>query len=182
MRIIAGKHKGRRLNTPSNKLIRPTSDKVRQAIFNALYSRNALNNACVLDGFCGTGALGLEALSQGAAHCVFFDKHKASLRLCRDNIDLLKEEENTHCFIHDTTKALQRPEQLKPINLVFLDPPYGKNMVEQAIKALKTGNWLTPDCWLVIEAGKDEEINSPVSIDEEKHYSDTKVIFAQMKA
>ena len=163
-------------------MIRPTSDKVRQAIFNVLYSKSAVNGAHVLDGFCGTGALGLEALSQGAAHCVFFDKNRTSLNLCRDNIALLKEEENTHCVIHDTTKPLQRPEQLKPINLAFLDPPYGKNMVEQAIETLKTANWLTPDCWLVIEMGKSEEINSPVSINEEKHYGDTKVIFAQMKA
>lgn len=182
MRIIAGQHKGRRLNTPSNTLIRPTSDKVRQAIFNALYSRGALDNARVLDGFCGTGALGLEALSQGAEHCVFFDKNRASLNLCRDNIALLKEEENTHCVIHDTTKPLQRPEQIKPIDLVFLDPPYGKNMVEQAIETLKTGNWLDPDCWFVLETGKDEVINASISIDDEKHYGDTKIIFAQMKA
>lgn len=88
MKIVAGKYGGRRLLTPKNRDIRPTSDKVRGAIFNMLASRGALEGAVVLDAFCGTGALGLEALSRGAEHCMFIDKSRTSLALTRENANV----------------------------------------------------------------------------------------------
>ncbi len=92
MRIVSGRHGGRRLQVPKNNKIRPTSDKIRGAIFNMLSAREAIDDAHVLDGFCGTGALGLEALSRGAAQALFIDTSKASLSLARENVSALKED------------------------------------------------------------------------------------------
>jgi 16S rRNA (guanine966-N2)-methyltransferase len=181
MRITGGIHRSRKLETPKNDAVRPTSDKVRQAIFNMLKSRGVLDGASVLDAFCGTGALGLEALSQGAEHCIFFDNNKNSIQLCKANIFSLNEENRSDVLFQDVGIVKLRPDNINPVNLVFLDPPYRKELISKSIEALHQGHWLTEDAFFVIEAAKDETITSDfIQIVNEKKYGDTKILLATL--
>lgn len=176
MRIVAGAHRGRILKTPSTHDIRPTSDKVRQALFNALNSRGVVADAVVLDAFCGTGALGLEALSQGAEHCVFMDVALASLSLAEDNARLLKVENSTEFFLKDATSPGKRPDTVPPATLVFLDPPYHKNLVKQAFSALLLERWLADGAIVVAETEKGADLSQiPAEVLFEKTYGETVV-------
>ena len=177
MRIIAGTHRGRVLKTPQNSDIRPTGDKVRQALFNALQHRGAVVDAVVLDGFCGTGALGLEALSQGAAQAIFIDQAKASLSLAEANADLLRETANCQFFLKDTVRIGVRPASVPQATLVFLDPPYNRGLVPQSFAALIAGDWLAPDAFIVCETEKGADLSGIAGeIEFEKTYGDTSVV------
>lgn len=173
MRISAGAFKGRKLETFSGRDIRPTGDKIRQAVFNMLRSRDALDGAVVLDVFCGSGALGLEALSQGAELCIFTDKSPGSLGLCRRNIALCGAEDISRVIFQDATRPKQRRDDFPPATLVFLDPPYGENLVSAAVAALLDKDWIATEAWLVCETEKDAEI--PFPHDVEKIFGDTKI-------
>lgn len=176
MRIVAGLHRGRLLKTPRGADIRPTSDKVRQALFNALRHRGAVDDAIVLDAFCGTGAMGLEALSQGAAHCLFMDLAKSSLDLARQNAALLKEDDRSAFVLRDAAKPGRKPDGIPPVTLLFLDPPYHKNLVPQAFKALLDNGWLAAGCLVVAEAEKNADLSGmPGSVEFERRYGDTLV-------
>ena len=129
MRITGGLHRSRKLETPKNDAVRPTSDKVRQALFNMLNSRGLVRDAVVLDAFCGTGALGLEALSQGAARAIFIDKAKSSTDLCHQNIETLNVGDQSCVLLQDSAKIKLRPDGIPHVELVFLDPPYRKGLV-----------------------------------------------------
>jgi len=183
MRIVGGKHRSRKLETPKNDAVRPTSDKVRLAVFNMLHSRGVLQDAVVIDAFCGTGALGLEALSQGAKFCTFFDKSKDSVALCKSNVMALKEEESTQVIFQDVTKIKDRPDNIEAATLVFLDPPYNKNIIPPSIHALHESGWLARDCFFVMETDKAESIDCPlITITDEKIYGDTKITLGVLKA
>jgi len=182
MRVVSGKYGGRRLNTPKNSAIRPTSDKVKQAIFNSLHSRGAVQNASVLDAFCGSGALGIEALSQGADSCLFIDKSVTSLALAKENVAMFGAQENSDFLLADSTKIKTYEEKYEKASLVFLDPPYNKDMVVSTINKLIKENWLLPSCFFVIEADKSESFNHyQLEILDEKKYGDTKIFYAQLK-
>lgn len=176
MRIIAGHYGGRRLETPKNQDIRPTSDKIRGAIFNTLGSMDALENATVLDLFCGTGALGLEALSRGAKLCTFFDKNRASLDICKANIESIGAAE-THTVLKDSTKLGANED--KKATLVFIDPPYHKNFIEPVLERLHEGEWLDENAVLVIESEKNWSRTSLEAYTQiqEKIYGDTKITY-----
>ncbi len=176
MRIIAGLHRGRVLKAPAGRDIRPTSDKVRQALFNALNSRGAVVDAVVLDAFCGTGALGFEALSQGASACVFMDIARSSVHLAQDNAAMLREVERC-AFLHkDATAPGSRPETATPATLVFLDPPYHKNLVPQALSALQAGGWIAPGAMIVAETEKGADLSQIMAPQEfSKAYGDTEI-------
>jgi 16S rRNA (guanine966-N2)-methyltransferase len=176
MRIVAGRHRGRTLKTPQNSDIRPTSDKVRQALFNALHSRGAVVDAVVLDAFCGTGALGLEALSQGAESCAFMDVATTSLALAEENAKLLKEDSRSKFFQKDASSPGKRPEIVPAATLVFLDPPYHKALVPQAFTALLMERWLADDAIIVAETEKGADLSQiPAAILFEKIYGETVV-------
>ncbi len=182
MRIIAGQHRGRRLKTPDNQDIRPTSDKVRQAVFNILNSRNLVNEAIVMDMFCGTGALGIEALSQGSSFCYFFDKAKESVRITQDNVAMISEEDRSLIRCQDGLKLIQRQDHEAAVSLVFLDPPYNKGLIEKVVTILVEGNWLAENASFVIETSRQEKISCPqLSVDLEKSYGDTKIYLANLK-
>ena len=178
MRIIGGAARGRQLNTPVGMDIRPTSDKVRSAIFNALFSRGGVVDAVVIDAFCGTGALGLEALSQGASACYFFDNSKVSLSLAKENAADLGLSENAHFAQKDATKLGDRPASTPPATIVFLDPPYRKNLIPPSLDVLKAGNWMADDAIIVIETEKDA---TPMTgfgdLSFDKTYGETRVCF-----
>jgi 16S rRNA (guanine966-N2)-methyltransferase len=183
MRITGGIHRSRKLETPKGAAVRPTSDKVRQAVFNMLKSRDVLADAVVVDAFCGTGALGLEALSQGAAHCIFFDSNKNSVQLCKINVEALKETERSHILFQDSTKLKMRSGDMPKADLVFLDPPYNKNLIPLAVQSLHDGDWLSDDAFFVMEVDKNEKVTSDIiHITDEKIYGDTKILLGFLKS
>ncbi len=176
MKIVGGKFGGRRLISPKNNNIRPTSDKIRGAVFNMLASRDALAGVRVLDAFCGTGALGLEALSRGANHCSFMDKARSSLDLAKENAYMLKTADNCDFILKDSSKINVRAEGESLYDLVFLDPPYNKGLINDTLNALINGNWIAPDGWIICES--ERAITCAIegyNINSEKTYGDTKI-------
>jgi 16S rRNA (guanine966-N2)-methyltransferase len=156
VRIIAGTHRGRSLAAVGTGdaagHLRPTSDRVREAIFNLLVNggyADPVTDAHVLDLFAGTGALGLEALSRGAATAAFVDQGSAALGILRRNIALLKAEPQTRIIRQDATSLGPNPGPAA--GLVFLDPPYGRAMGGTALAAAFRGGWLAPDALIVWE-------------------------------
>jgi 16S rRNA (guanine966-N2)-methyltransferase len=181
MRIVSGIYGGRRLSAPEGRDVRPTSDKVRGAIFNALTSRIDLDGAQVLDVFCGSGALGLEALSRGAAHCTFVDKARDSVALARENAAMLGVKAAAFMQADAAKIGVCNGEKA---GLVFLDPPYAKGLVVPALEALQAGRWLADGCVCVVEVEKafTDALPTPFLIDAEKVYGDTKVLFLSYPA
>src|SRR5579872_7217688 len=139
MRIIAGTHKGRRLEAPADQAIRPTADRVREALFSILAHRlEGFAGRRVLDAFAGSGALGLEALSRGAESAVFMDRDRAALALCRRNAGTLQSSDRAQFLLSDATKP---PHSDHRCDLILLDPPYGKGLGEKALSALTEAGW-----------------------------------------
>jgi len=183
MRIVAGRFKGRALKAPPDARLRPTSDKVRQAVFNILEHRDltdgfSLEGARVVDLFAGTGALGLEALSRGARYCLFIDDAAESRALIRDNVEALGLTGASKIWRRDAAK-LGALDTLAPFDLAFLDPPYRKGFVAPALEGLATGGWLKEGALAVVELAEDEEIPSVggFAILDDRIYGDTRVGF-----
>ena len=146
--------RGRVLKAPDGDETRPTSDRARQAIFNILEHApwsNGLGGLAVLDLFAGSGAMGLEALSRGAAGCLFIDSSEAACRAIRSNVEALGLTENASVSRQNVAKLGRRPPAQPPFQLVFLDPPYGSDLGEQALAGLPAGEWLAKDATLVFE-------------------------------
>lgn len=173
MRIVGGIYGGRRLIVPKNRDIRPTSDKVRGAVFNMLESRSAVEGAHVLDAFCGSGALGLEALSRGASRCTFFDKARTSLDLAKDNAENLQADGDCIFKLQDCLKLSKRTSQ-DTYSLVFLDPPYSYGMVSDALLILSRHGWLSSDSFVVCEMEREAGslVSEGFSMEVEKTYGD----------
>lgn len=160
MRIVAGRWKGRALVAPAGAATRPTADRVRQALFDMLWhapwgGREAVEGQAVLDGFAGTGALGLEALSRGAARAVFIEQDRGALAALRANIAALKAEARV------IAGDVLRPPAGEPCGLVFLDPPYGQGLGPKAVTALREKGWIAPGALLVLEVGRGEVVEPP---------------------
>ncbi|HZY50830.1 MAG TPA: 16S rRNA (guanine(966)-N(2))-methyltransferase RsmD [Devosia sp.] len=162
MRIVAGKFRGKQLSSPEDDSIRPTADRVRESMFNILASRlgPSFDGLRVLDLFAGTGALGLEALSRGAANVVFVDTGAEARGLIRDHIEAFGAGGVAKLLRRDAT-ALGPAGTMGPVDLVFLDPPYGMGLGEKALASLRAGGWLKPDTLLVLEDGSDVTVNLP---------------------
>ena len=163
LRIVAGRHRGRRLLAPSGETTRPTAERVRQALFDMLWhapwaGRDVLDGARVLDAFAGTGALGLEALSRGAAHATFIEPDRAALAALRRNIATLGEEDRARVMAGDATRP---PVATAPCGLLLLDPPYGKDLVPRALAALQAGGWIAPGALVVAEVAKADALDAP---------------------
>lgn len=177
MRITGGLLGGRVLDCPKGNSVRPTSDKVRLAIFNMLQSYIDLEGSIVLDAFCGTGALGLEALSRGAEKAIFIDKSKKSLDVCKDNASSLGVMDQC-IFLQGDACHIELDEKF---SIVFLDPPYKKNLISPALCNLSQQSCFEKEALCVIETAKDEEVSSDsINVQKEKIYGDTKVILAQI--
>lgn len=173
MRIVAGIYGGRRLHVSKGRDIRPTSDKVRGAIFNTLGGYIDFQGAQVLDAFCGTGALGLEALSRGAEHCTFIDKARTSLDLAKGNAADLGAEGASTFKIGDASKV----SLSGAYSLVFLDPPYAKGLVQQALDNLRPVMADEAICVVESEKALDLGIDQDFELLKEKIYGDTKVLY-----
>lgn len=168
MRIVGGVAKGRKLFTPSNRfkrpLIRPTSDRAREAIFNIISS--FVHDAQVLDLFAGTGALGLEALSRGAQSVVFVENHQGALELIKKNIEITGFSEKSLLIKQNLTKSLFFLDRVAPVtgfNLIFLDPPYGKELATKKLEELAGCNFLNNNAIIVAEDSAKQEL--PEDID-----------------
>ncbi len=163
MRIVAGIHKGRALASPKSNDIRPTTDRVREAMFNILsHSIEGFTfaQARVLDLFAGTGALGLEALSRGAKFIQFIEQDATARGLIRSNAETLGATGQIKIWRRDATN-LSKLESIPPFNLVFLDPPYGKGLGDKALVELLNGGWLQEGAVVVLEEGKSAQVEVP---------------------
>lgn len=179
MRVISGRYGGRRLQTPKGGDIRPTSDKIRGSIFNSLNGMGVLDGGIVLDAFCGTGAMGIEALSRGAGHCTFVDLNKKSLGLAKDNVAMVGAEDDSDFVLQDSTKLDLQGQQF---SLVFLDPPYGKNLIPRCLENLVAQDLLRENATVCCEFDKREDITFPdgFTVLSEKIYGDTKIVFLRL--
>jgi 16S rRNA (guanine966-N2)-methyltransferase len=165
MRIVAGAWRGRTLAVPAGQVTRPTADRVRQALFDMLMhaqwgGRALLEGAAVLDGFAGTGALGLEALSRGAAHATFVEQDRAALAVLRANIAACRAEDRCTVVAGDVLGLRAGPA----CGLVFLDPPYGQDLVPRALAALRRVGRLAAGAVVVAETGRDEVRPGPEEV------------------
>ncbi len=180
MRIVGGKFKGQTLATPQGQTTRPTSDRVREAIFNILahgIDRFTFEDARVLDLFAGTGALGFEALSRGARYCHFVDEDAAARGIIRRNADTLNSIGLCKIWRRDASDlGLCAP--LAPFNLVFADPPYGRGLGEKALKEMVSGTWLEPNAIIVLEESAKAVIATPIGLTliDTRSYGETQVL------
>jgi 16S rRNA (guanine966-N2)-methyltransferase len=184
MRITGGKLGGRKLIAPEDIRVRPTSDRIRQALFNILRHKDfgigfALEDAAVADLFAGTGALGIEAISQGARWCLLVDDSAESRALQRENVEALGLTGATRIWRRDATDlGLISPSAGGPFNLVFLDPPYRKGLIPKALASLKDGGWLADRALLAAESDTSEEFEMPgFTLLDERDYGETRLRF-----
>ena len=163
MRIIAGKFKGRRLQTPSNNNIRPTTDRMRETLFNLIGHGPAASyyQGHVLDLFAGTGALGLEALSRGAKHVTFVENDRNAAQLIRRNIDLCQASACSSLLIQDACH-LSRPRH--DYTTIFMDPPYHKDLLTPTVGTLLDNGYITEQTLIVAEKSVDDDFNLPPAL------------------
>ena len=173
MRIVAGRFRGKKLAAPEGRDLRPTSDRARESVFNILAHGKAaidLDGITVADMFCGTGALGLEAMSRGAAFGIFADRNPVHLKIAKDNAAAMGLWRECLMLGLDCTHLA---------GLVFLDPPYGMGMADPALRGLLNKNWLTPDATVVVEVGAEESLAGTrgFEVRDERTYGAAKVYF-----
>lgn len=157
MRIIAGQWRGRKLVAPSGDATRPTADRTRETLFSMLVSRiGSFEGLRVADLFAGSGALGLEALSRGAARCVFAEQEPTALKVLRSNISALHAE--AMCDVR-TGSALALGPAREPLDLVLMDPPYGTGAGSVALDKLSRLGWIASATWISIETSRNEEVS-----------------------
>ncbi len=187
MRIVGGSHRGRRLAAPSGAAVRPTSDRAREALFNILSHGDfaaaglPFAEAAVLDAFAGTGALGLEALSRGAAEAVFIENDRDALAALRRNIAELGENARSRIIAGDASRP---PLASVACAVAFLDPPYGSGLAEPALTAFAAAGWLTLDALAVVEVGAREALTPPdgFAVLDERVYGAARVVFMRREA
>lgn len=180
MRIVAGEFRGRPLATPSGRDIRPSSDRLRETLFDILAHRHGerLAGGRVLDLFAGTGALGLEALSRGAAHCLFIEDGVEGRGLIRRNVEALGLTGRTKLFRRDATR-LGATGTIAPFDLVFADPPYGAGLGEKALASALAGGWLKRDALAILEERAASEVAAIAGFDvvDRRIVGDSQLIF-----
>ena len=188
MRIVAGKHRSRRLVAPPGRGVRPTADRTRESLFNMLATRgsgggSAVAGAMVFDGFCGTGALGLEALSRGATHAVFLDLGRPALEACRANVTALGEQRRSLVLSGDATRPPALPAGCEPRDLVLLDPPYRSGLATPAVAALDASGWLAEDPLVVVELAAKDAFDPPdgFAVVDERRYGAAHVLLLRRK-
>ena len=182
MRIVGGRHRGRRLIAPPGDAVRPTSDRAREALFNILshgdFAAGGLPfaDANVVDAFAGTGALGLEALSRGAARAAFIETDRAALTALRRNLAALDEEDAADIIAGDATRPPRAPY---PCALAFLDPPYRSGLAAPALAALAAMGWLTPRALAIAELAAKEPFSPPAgfAMIDERVYGAARLVF-----
>ena len=189
MRIVAGDQRGVRLTAPPGRVLRPTSDRVRESVFNILAhgtlglpGLDAPDGAAILDGFAGTGALGLEALSRGAQCAAFMENGRIALRALRENIEQCKRRDD--CTVLEKN-VLVPPLAPRPVDIAFLDPPYRQDLVTPALNALREAGWFGPETLIVTEQESSETDAPPpdgFTLLDRRRYGAAKVEFLRIDA
>jgi 16S rRNA (guanine966-N2)-methyltransferase len=183
MRVVGGRLKGRSLASPSSRDIRPTADRLRESVFNILIHAydDPIQDARVLDLFAGTGALGIEAISRGAAFALFVDNGAEARALLRNNVEALGLGGVTKVYRRDAT-SLGPAHPMERFSLVFLDPPYRLKLPEKALASLRDGGWLTSRALLVVEEATAAEFAAPAGFAEleRRVYDDTEFVFLKL--
>ncbi len=184
MRIVGGRFRGRPLRAPSATTTRPTSDRLRETLFDVLAHRygDPVTGARVIDLFAGTGALGLEALSRGAAHALFVEDGADARALIRDNVEALGVAGLCRIFRRDATKL--GDVAAAPFDIAFLDPPYGRTLGEAALGALRDGRWLAPGALCVLEEAATSPVTPPAGfvLAERRESGGTQLLFLRPQA
>ncbi len=177
MRIIAGEFRGRALASvgkgDAGAHLRPTTDRVRESLFNVLGHQIDFEGLRVLDLFAGTGALGLEALSRGAAHVTFVDDGRVAQGLIRKNIDLTGSADRTALIRRNATRLSENPDPA--YDLAFLDPPYGKSLGQKALTVMTQGGWLTDDALIIWEENAPMSAPDGFDLHDTRKYGDTHI-------
>ena len=187
MRIVGGRHRGRPLKGPKGSAVRPTSDRARESLFNILVHGQegfSLKGASVVDVFSGSGALGLEALSRGAAQATFIDNNSSAIAAVRANAAVLKEWRKATLLKLDATRLAPPPLAVRaPCALAFLDPPYESGLAEPAMQGLQTKGWLTADALCVVEVAAIEPFAPPrgVEVIDARSYGAARFVFLQLR-
>ncbi len=187
MRIVGGRHRGRPLQAPGGRDLRPTSDRAREAIFNILahgMEDFRLDGASVVDVFAGTGALGLEALSRGAAHATFIDDDGRAMRSVRGNAAALGERDAVTLLTLDAASLPPPPLAAQaPCGLAFLDPPYGADLAAPALEGLAGRGWIAPGAVCVVELAAREPFAPPHAFEavDERTYGPARVVFLRWR-
>jgi 16S rRNA (guanine966-N2)-methyltransferase len=180
MRVVGGRLRSRPIAGPKSDGLRPTADRLREALFNILAHGyvDPVTDARVLDLFAGTGALGIEALSRGAAYVLFVDDGVEARALLRNNTETLGLGGTSRIFRRDATK-LGPVHPLEPFTLAFLDPPYGKGLAEKALVSARDGGWLAKDALVVVEEATAAKFVAPEGYEEleRRTYDDTELVF-----
>lgn len=183
MRIVAGTARGTRLQAPMDDRIRPTSDRAREGLFNILAHAKfpdwRLQDAIVLDACCGTGALGCEALSRGAARATFIDKDAEAVTLARANVKSIHAEARAKVERGD---VMHPPRAETPATLVFLDPPYNEGLAAPMLEALQRAGWIAPGALVCIELGPRDAFAAPTGFVEQDRRKYGKTTIAILRA
>ena len=187
LRIVGGKHRGRAIEAPEGHATRPTASRAREALFNILAHANwrddgtsPLIDARVLDAFAGSGALGLEALSRGAAHVTFLDNDATVIKLIGENLRKLGETGSAKVVRADATRP---PPGREPCDLVFLDPPYRSGHAAVALAALAGAGWVAPGAVATVELAHNEDLVPPAGFEaiDERRYGAAKIVILKGK-
>ncbi|MBM3483014.1 MAG: 16S rRNA (guanine(966)-N(2))-methyltransferase RsmD [Alphaproteobacteria bacterium] len=185
MRVVGGRLKGRKLAAPEGRELRPTSDRARQAVFNIIehseLMTRPLEGATVLDAFAGTGAIGIEALSRGAAHATFIERESRALVTLASNLRA--------CGLGPALAEILRADALNPpkarasVDLAFLDPPYREDLAPPALAALQSHGWLGDETLIVLELGARDVFDPPPGFEvrDERLYGAARVVFLRLK-
>ena len=179
MRIIAGQWRGRPLDAPAGDATRPTSDRAREGLFSMLASRlGSVADLAVADLFAGTGALGLEALSRGAAHCTFVEKDRTALDVLRRNIARLGAGEQADIRAQSVEHA---PPPPRPFDLILMDPPYSVGLAQPALD--RAAEWLAPGGWLSLELhGESPAIPPGLALETERRFGKATLLLLRRPA
>ena len=186
MRIIGGNLRGKKILNPTDKSTRPLKDMVRESIFNIIeHSKNEyveLNNAKVLDLFSGTGSFGIECLSRGAKKVVFFENYINSIKILKKNLDLLSLSEQSNIIEKDAYNLTKSENNLIKFDLIFLDPPFKDNKLNQLIEKIKEMKITSKNTLIIIHRNKkiSEIISKDLIISKEKNYGLSKIIFGKI--
>ena len=184
MRIVGGNFRGRKLFPPGGHATRPTTDRTREALFNILRHgiRVEFKGADILDLFAGSGALGLEALSRGATACTFIEQNKSAVKCIENNLAALALTERGTVLELNAAQLPNRPADLPPAQLAFLDPPYGQGLAMPTLTSLKRGNWLADRAAIVAETGSNEGFTAPApyTLANQRTYGTTTISFLQV--
>jgi len=183
VRIVGGDWRGRSLKAPAGRDTRPTTDRVRESIFNILAHGSlagVLENAHVLDVYAGSGAMGFEALSRGATHATFIEKDRTAQNIIQQNACTFRVARDIVVLPLDGTKLPSPPMKAKaPFNVVFMDAPYGQGMTSIALLGLRAKGWLAQDAALIIELGEKESCVIPPAFEvmDDRAFGITRVLF-----